>query len=356
MQIPQDIVPHWSTFVDDWCLGIEPVEAPTEVASAFDALSRLWPEYLVEFQNQGVRGLSIVMPAIARGLTLAACEPLAGFGPVLSRLRGGEESALAELQFAEALVRCSLTPTLEPRLGSKTLDCLVEIGTERVFAEVISPEMAASIMDVRDSVMRMATEVIERTTGTRTEIFIAGDSNVSVAAILDSTVDTPPDGTVHNIEGTVWIRRDFLGPQASDVGGLIANPDPQPVFYASQTRTDEGGIFTSATVRRTVTDDRAHRLLTSELPHFSRTEQNVLVVRVTNVPGGLKWWVPLGLRWFQPHRNRRVGAIVLFEQVPVVGTPPAMRQRWRVVENPYACEPVSRSLIESIRALDEGDD
>ncbi len=67
----------------------------------------------------------------------------------------------------------------------------------------------------------------------------------------------------------------------------------------------------------------------------------------------MKWWWPLVLRWFQPSRNRRVGAIVLYERGAMFDPQYAIRQRWRVIENPYAYMPVPRSLISAIGALDE---
>jgi hypothetical protein len=355
MSIPQNIVAQWSEFVAEWCLGIEPVEAPYEVERAFDALRRLWPEFLNELEaqgEQGSRGISTIAPAIALGLTLAACESLNGFGPVMARLRQGERSALAELEFAAALVRCGFTPVLEPQLGSKTLDCSVGVGSERVYVEVIAPEQAAAIKDARATAMRMAEELVERTTGSRTEVLLSDEPGVRLDAIVEAVTTTLPDGRVHNVEGIAKVRRDFLGPQPPNVGPLIANPDPRPTVAVSRMTGGGGGVFTSATVRLTITDERARRLLSNELSHFSQTERNILAVRVSNVPGGMKWWWPLVLGWFQPSRNRRVGAIVLYEQA-LGGMPFAIRQRWRVIENPYAYMPVPRSLINAIGDLDE---
>ncbi len=178
MTIPQNITTQWSEFVAEWCLGIEPVEAASEVERAFDALRRFWPEFFHEIEAkgaQGSRGVFTVMPAIQVGLTLAACGSLSGFGPVMARLRRGERSALAELEFAAALVSQGFTPVLEPKVGGKTLDCSVQIGSERVFAEVIAPEQTAGIRDAQATITRMADELIKYTLGTRTEVLLSGD-------------------------------------------------------------------------------------------------------------------------------------------------------------------------------------
>ncbi len=113
-------------------------------------------------------------------------------------------------------------------------------------------------------------------------------------------------------------------------------------------------MSTTATVRLPITDERAHRLLSRELSHFSPTERNILAICTTEVPGGMKWWWPLVLRWFQPRRNRRVGGIVLYDGAAILNPQYAIREGWRVIENPYAYKPVPRSLLNAaIGALDE---
>ncbi len=117
MSIPQNIPAQWSEFVAEWCLGIDPGYSPSEAQRALDALRRLWPEVINKLEAEAVHGsggVATVVSAIALGQKLAACEPLMGFGPVMARLRKGEHSALAELEFAEALVRCGFKPALEP--------------------------------------------------------------------------------------------------------------------------------------------------------------------------------------------------------------------------------------------------
>jgi hypothetical protein len=356
MPIPQNITAQWSDFVAEWCLGIEPVEAPREVERAFDVLRRVWPEFLNELEAQGEQGsrdISMIAGAITRGLMLVACEPLSGFDRVMDRLRGGEMSALAELEFAAALVRCGLTPALEPQIGSKTLDCSVGVGSARVYVEVIAPEQAAGIKDAYATLQRMATEIVERTMGIRTEVLLLDEPGDRFDAILTAVTATLPDGRVHGVEDIARVRRDFLGPQPPNIGPLITDLDPYPVIAVSHTRGGGGALSTSATVRLKMADERAHRLLSKELSHFSPKERNILAIRVTDVPGGMRWWWPLALRWFQPSRNRRVGAVILYDKVTVAGPPYAIRQRWRVIENPYAYMPVPRSLINAIGALDE---
>jgi len=58
MSIPQDIAANWPEFVAEWCQGIEPVEGPSEVQRAFDALRRLWPEALQQIEAQAAQVLA----------------------------------------------------------------------------------------------------------------------------------------------------------------------------------------------------------------------------------------------------------------------------------------------------------
>lgn len=352
MHIPENIISQWSDFVANWCAGAEPAEAPATVDRAFHTLRRLWPQYVNDIQGQGMRGLATVAPAVSLGLTLAACEPLTGFDPVMARIGQGERSARAELEFAAALVRSGFTPELEPRVGSKQLDCSVEIGSEVVFAEVIAPEMSEAIGDAYGVVHRVVDELVARNRGTDTEVLLAVDPDAQLDTIIGSATATPPDDAVHYTEGVGWIRRSLLGPQQPVVGPRIHNPDPRPAVAVGRVTKEEDGISTSATVRLPITDERVYRLLSGELHHFSPAERNILAIHVGGVTGGIKW-LPLIQRWFQPTRNRRVGAVVLYEQ-PLAGMPLAVQQHWRVAENPYAYMPIPSALTYAIRTLDEG--
>lgn len=228
MQIPEDILQRWSSFVTDWCLGVEPVEPSTAVNGAFCTLRRLWPEYVNDIQEQGARGIAVVASAVSLGLTLAACRPLKGFQPVMARVRQGENSALAELEFAAALVRSGLTPELEPQVRSRQLDCSVEVGSEIVLAEVITPETSEAIRDAYAAIERVALELVERSKGTHTEVLLTVEPDTKFDTIITSATATPPDETVHNVEGTGWVRRVSLASQAPEVAPQIPNPDPRP--------------------------------------------------------------------------------------------------------------------------------
>ncbi len=185
-------------------------------------------EYLSAVEASGSRGIETVAPVISLGLTLAACESLSGFESVLTRIRGGEKSSLVELEFAAALVRSELTPELEPPYGSKVLDCSVQIGSERVFAEVIAPETSDPIKEAETEIQRISDAVIEQSPGTNTEILLEGEPGYRFDSIIASATAVPLDGAVHYVEGVGWFRRVPSDPLRPEQMPRISYADPNP--------------------------------------------------------------------------------------------------------------------------------
>jgi hypothetical protein len=306
----------------------------------------------VAVQASGQAGLLYVAPLISLGLVLADSERLTGFGPVVTRLRAGEPSAFAELAVAAGLVRIGYPPTLEPPLGESVLDSVVNVDGRSVYIEVISPDTSAEMRAAREDVSQLATALVTSTAGTHTEVLLVGDPEGKHAAIAAAAARAPVDEQVHELPGIGQVRRSANVPNvAPNLGPIIPNPDPRPVLACGRGQFNQDG-GASATVRVPMTDNRAQRLLSAELHHFSRDEGNLLVVAVTRVPGGLDWWLPLVQRWFRPGRNTRVGGVALYDE-GLVGAPLAARQRWRVVANPYARVRLPDALLEALRHLDE---
>ena len=106
---------------------------------------------------------------------------------------------------------------------------------------------------------------------------------------------------------------------------------------------------TSVVIRWNDDDCRAKRTFSGEYHHFSASVANILVVDACAV-GGVEDWAKLMAPLFQPGRNRKVGAIALFQQ-GLLGPPEAIRRRWYILRNPHAHLPVPESLLEGIESL-----
>jgi hypothetical protein len=348
MLIPPDVTANWDQFVAECCAGSLPFESPDEVQRAISTLRRMWPERLDEIQAQG-DGPAGMGPAIALGQDLGRCEFLAGFPAILARLRGGEKAAMAEIEVASAFVTHGLVFELEPPLAGKTLDSVVRIGSDAVYVEVIAPETSEAMIEAYRDLKDVAVAIVQRRAGVHVDVLLAADPQANKQRILAATGSLPADG---------WIRRlpdvglAFATPIASGpmtIPPRIKSPETAPTLYNFHARVEQK-TCTSATVASPMQDERATRLLTAELHHFSKTECNALIVCVTNVPGGLTWWEPLVRRWFQPQRNTRVGAVVLYDAA-VVGSPMHVSRRWRVIENAYALRPIPQAFLDALRGM-----
>jgi len=112
------------------------------------------------------------------------------------------------------------------------------------------------------------------------------------------------------------------------------------------------GESTGVIARWETSDARAKRVYNEEYHQFSGEVGNVLVVNVSAVMDGMKIWPSLMARLLQPARNRKVGAVVFFEQ-GLLGPPEAVRRRWRVLVNPHAYVPIPEALLTAFESLDE---
>lgn len=350
MKIPDDVGAEWDRFVSECCLGGLPAQSVGDIQRAFDALRRLWPEWIESLEANGNAGLLVVAPMITLGLVLADVESVPGFGPVFERYKSGESSARAELDVAAALVRSHYKPRLEPPLDGNVLDSVVEVAGRAVYFEVISPVRSTEMRAASDGLANLAGAVLSASApNAYVEILLAPESIERRDEVLAALQMVPIDGAVHEVENVGHMLSSSDSPGI--LGSRIRLETERPIMACARGRFGPEGS-TSVTVRVPISDERVQRLLSAELHHLSRDEPNVLVVHVTGVPGSLPGWIPLVDRWFQPNRNTRVGAVVLYEERMFSG-PHALRQRWHVMENPHARVKVPEPLLRALEALDE---
>ena len=351
MQIPQDVVASWDSFIAECCEGSLPAESPHEVQIAVSALRRLWPEYLDQLGPQGT-GPALIAPAIALGLDLARCEHRPGFDAILKRLRGGEKPAQAEIEVASAFASRGLVFDLEPPLNGKTLDSVVRIGATNVYVEVIAPETSDAMMQAYAALKDAAVAIVQRRAGVHVDVLLLEiEPEADLQRVVLAADTLPADG---------WVRRiahvGLAAARPSPAGAVMIPPRIQsdgtaPVLYNFHARI-QANLNTSATVACQMHDERVKRLLYNELHHFTKSECNALVVCVTNVPGGLTWWGEFTQRWFRPDQNTRIGAVILYDSA-TVSAPMGIHRRWRAFENPHAAKPLPADFLSAIRSLED---
>ena len=86
-------------------------------------------------------------PVIDVGVTLSTCQNLVGFDNLLKRVKLGERAALSEATIAAAMVGVGDNLVLAPPLMGKRLDVVVSIGDERVYIEMVAPDLSDAMKD-----------------------------------------------------------------------------------------------------------------------------------------------------------------------------------------------------------------
>jgi hypothetical protein len=319
--------PNWESVIREWHLGQSFPFSPDVGWRSLQDLERIWPERVDDLLAAGARGSGIIQPEIELGMTLESCEPLGGFCSLLARLKQHEKGAPAELKIAYRLLRLGYHPELEPELNGKRLDCLIHVGNEPVYVEVIAPQEADVLIEIDQELGRFAHVLSNRFGSFDLEVDLLVDPSPEACdAILQAMAGLELSGmNNHHLDGLAEIR---VGNSSSGAPSY-ADEYSGPAYVVMAQRFGGGG---SISISRVVSDDRAQKLFTQELDHFSRDHTNILIMDVTEVPDGIVGWTPLIQRRFQPTQNRRIGAVVMFEE-EFIGT---IQRTWQVLRNNYA--------------------
>ncbi len=292
-----DFGENWASVVAQWGLGTPLPIASDDGWDALGALERLYPARLDRILADGIRGVWVLAPLIDLGRVLAACEHLDGFGPVLARLtaedKGGDgrRAAAAELRFAALLVHLGYRPRLEPTLGTRTPDGAITTDAGDVYYEVIAP----TILEVQRDALR------------------------EIQGPLDALLRTGRKRQERS--GDINVIRD-------DIDRLM---QPASVYFE-------------------VSNERGIGLFEAESKHFPKDTMNLVVMDVSAaLPFGFEPWVPFITRRFQPHLNRRFGAVVLTQ---THNQAPALIRCCAVIANPHAYKPLPLGLMDGLRGMD----
>lgn len=344
--LPSEFGSTWAEFVRDWCLNSELGYSQSDVIRALNALRRLLPQDVARLVTETSRGVGIVAAAVERGRLLADCENARGFASVLERLKTGERSAYSELVVGSSLSRLGYYPSFDAPIDGKNLDVMCEAEQQPVYFEVITPERFDFGIESQKLTKRLGDEIKKSVSGCRIEVELYSiPLEDEIQAVATASRDAAPGewvavGTLARIRKT--ISGQPLPPLFDGDGAQI---------YIGGDKTLQGAS-TSSIIRWEESDHRAKRLFNAEYHHFSERVANVLVINVSAVSGGMSEWALTIERLFQPCQNRKVGAVLLFDQGSL-GPPEAIRHRWKVLVNPYCHIAVRSTIIEDIKALDE---
>ena len=342
MAIPLKLASDWDKFMTDWCMNNEPEQDREAVERALNTVAQLWPDQLDRVITGPGRGLAMIAPLIHLGLLLEECADIPGFDRLLRRAQGGERSAVSEMRFAARAKARDLPVELEPPLNGKVLDTLLTFEGEQIYCEVIAPETSAAMKQAHKLAGELATAIADRCPGKRVEVLIKGDLDETVCAkLLEVTPRLTLSGEIIDVDNLALAS---IHPSATDgIASTIPRGDAFAILSVAHLRQDETSKAV-AIVHVPTSDERIKQLLYGESHHFTRKQMNILAIDVTQVPGGIKGWLPRIERCLQPTQNRRFGAVLLF-MTTLEGEKASHTQTWRAVINPHAYRLIPAGLI-----------
>jgi hypothetical protein len=370
----------WPTIVADWYLGQVPTLSQERGWELLGVLEELWPEYLDRVLELNSRGWGIMSQVVNDGLTLLTCRDVPGFDAILRRAkRGGrdERDALAELRLATRFRQKGCEVELEPEIEGKHPDCLVKRGEDKVYCEVTAPEAAQPISRLQSVLSRFSVDLMNENRGMKIEMYLDHDPGPDgLAAIRDLLRDSSTLGedVSHEITGVGVVRYSLFARRVSINRDRIVLP-PSLVHKRSGARPEinlapffptpdaarRPGLRMHAwcttslvTICTPIIDERAASLMGAETQHFSRNEQNLLVIDVSAIPDGIRSWIPLIQRRLQPAINTRFGAVALITSDLSQGTGERL-DRWTVLRNQYALRPLSDWFLQILQELDQSE-
>jgi hypothetical protein len=347
-KIPPDFGGSCEAFLTEWACAGALGYSTAEVFRALSTIGRIWPEEVYRRASAPERGTAVAASTVDLGLLLASCEPVEGFGKVFRRLKNGERSAYSELVLTNGLQRLGHAVRLEPPLEGRVLDAKCVVHGHPIFFEVVSPERSEASLEEERVASAMITALRGRVSKCRVEIELRTPLVETSIPRLVTAIQKAPTGVWVVVDSAARARRIEVGQSLRP----IFDGDGCQVVAGEQGTTQ--GDSTTIVSRWEASDARAKRVFAEEYHHFSNSVANALVVNVCAVSDGMKLWPAEIKRLLQPTRNRKVGAVVFFEQGSV-GPPEAIRRRWRVVVNPHAHIEIPERLLSGFESLDESE-
>ena len=343
--IPSEFGSTWTAFAREWS-GSALAAGPSDVSKALWALKSHLPDEVERHVTDSARGACIAAPLVELGTLLAECESTQGFTGVVNRLKQGERSAYAELVVAASLARLGFRPWFAPEFGARVLDvaCYVD-EAEPIYFEVVAPERSDASIAQRKVIDDLTKEIRGSVSECRVEIELFRIPDADGMGAVVRAVKLAPSSSWCRVGSFARFRRIDSGeplPPAFDGGMQII------IGGDKTTQSSSTGVI----ARWESMDARAKRVFNDEYHHFSDRVRNVLVVDVCGATDGMKSWPGEMARLLQPTRNRKVGAVLFFEQ-GVLGPPEATRRRWRVLTNSHARHQIPESVLAGFESLDE---
>lgn len=328
-------------FKDEWCIGVALGFADEEVVEAIAAVKRHLPQKVAEMVNGTSRGISLAAPLVNLGRMLLTSENKEGFEKVVARLKSdaGYKSAYSELILVDQLERAGFKTDLEPPILGKVLDAVTTVDGKKIFIEVIAPEVS----DKGQEKAKLATDLLEKLKPLKDLNIEIGIEDGFGYDKIESLVNA-----IQTMEIARWVENSGVGRFRTFPKGVALPPDfgqGESSFKVGWHIDLQTGARTTKIVWFETEDQRAQRILNHEYEQLPESESNIIFIYSAYIGATIEDWEKNILRMFQPTRNRKIGAVVLWHQ-SVGATPTVMEVFSKILVNPYAKIKVPEQVLD----------
>lgn len=330
--------------------------------SAFDCAEKhLGVDWLSTRQIQG----SGIVPTIGVafiGECLAAIEDLDGFELLVEKARRNDSSALSEMEAVRMFrlmggVEIELAPALTVGAATKKPDFRVRRANERwTYIEVTHPDVSDAALAAQKLLLRLQGVVAVRREFSM-EIFLRRDPTTTeeqtILAAATDLADAEKFDTIDLPQLALITKQPFIGPMVTPLNHP-GEDNKCPRFGAATGVIGGDGTEPQRliSVRMPFSDDRADAFLKSEAKQLSKYEQGLIMMDMKATRSGMKNWVALLRRRFQPHIHTRVGGVCLFARGLELAPPTFhLLFDFATIGNPHTHQTLPRWILEEFRKM-----
>lgn len=327
-------------FKDEWCVGVALGYSDDEVMEALAALKRHFPKKVSDAVNMTGRGISLAAPLIQLGRMLLTSENKLGFAKVLARLliEDGYKSAYSELILVDLLERAGFATDLEPPILGKVLDAVATVQGKKVFIEVIAPEVSDKGQEKSKLVAILHDKL---------KVFTELNIEIGLEDGFEKEEIEPLVQAIRDMESARWVECKGVGRFRTFLRGATLPEDfgHGENSYNVGIHIDPSGARTTKIVWFETDDQRAQRILRHEYEQLPANESNIIFVYSAHIGATTGDWENHVVRMFQPSRNRKIGAVVLWHQ-SVGSTRKVMEVSSKILVNPHAQVQVPGEILD----------
>ena len=340
-------MPHsWEEIQKHWLLNqVLPYE-PMEVVEAFNEVESVLGLDL-NAATHIARGLWVAIPIIELGRLLKVIKEIPNNATLIQKIKDNNpfqafritkrtinptykktdsaaeySHAIQVAQLAAHYRRHSMKVEIEPELivngRKKAPDLRVEINSNWVYVEVVSPNFSEQVQESYQILARISDITRDLKPDTLVEVYLFRDpSEEEILLVIEKCKEVANDFSMQEIDFDGLAKIYVSSNNEERLPHFApAMQEKRPILVMIGFRqTNENGIVHSSRViaKIPITDERAQTILSDKSRQLSRTDPGVIVIDVSDVPSGFKRWPYLISNRLQPNLNRRITAVLVVE-------------------------------------------